>query len=144
MQRNTTRQRRNTILNQAQSVIRANYREFDFGLTDLAETVDTSPRQLQRIFAESGEGFRSYLLRVRMTEARRLITREVNPLPIASTSWRVGYRQASGLRQAFVRYWGVNPSELQSSAPEYLGNQSFPPRESRDGQQLSAAAIVAK
>lgn len=92
-------------------------------MADVARAVGTSPRQLQRVFREEGaEDFRGYLLRIRMEHAVRLLTRGKNPLPIHVTARRVGYRQASGLRQAFLRYYGYNPSEIQEAPPEYLGS----------------------
>lgn len=125
MQRKATRQRRRELLRLARATIRERYRDPDLDLGDVAEAVETSPRQVQRVFGEAGEEFRSYLLRVRMTEAKRLLTRETNPLPVRVTCRRVGYRQASGLRQAFVRYYGYNPSAVQPKAPDYLGSETF-------------------
>jgi len=120
MQRPATRQKRQQLLREARAVIRRRYADPDLDLRDVAGAVGASTRQLQRVFGESGEDFRSYLLRVRMTEARRLITRETNPLAVRVACRRVGYRQASGLRQAFLRFYGYNPSEVQAPAPEEL------------------------
>jgi two-component system response regulator YesN len=110
------------MLSAARAVIRRRYRDPDLSLAEVAEAVGSSPRQLQRVFRElGGEDFRSYLLRVRMEQATRLLTRDPNPLPVRATARRVGYRQASGLRQAFLRYYGYNPSTIQPAPPEYLG-----------------------
>jgi len=133
----TTRRRRE-LLRAAQAYITCVYREFDVGLEEVAEVVGTSPRHLQRVFREEGgEDFRSYLLRVRMTEAMRLITRERNPLPVRVACRRVGYRQASGLRQAFVRFYGYNPSTVQKRGPEYLGTVEFGWRRGADAKTTS-------
>ena len=86
----------------------------------------TSPRQLQHAFQEGGEDFRSYLLRVRMEAAERLLTRATNPLPVRVVARRVGYSQPSGLRQAFFRHYGRNPSDFQAEPPSYVGSEIEP------------------
>lgn len=96
-------------------------------LADIAEELGCSPRQLQRVFREEGgEDLRSYLLRVRMERARKLLSREKDPLPIVAVAPMVGYRRPSGLRQAFLRYWGVNPSDVQAGVPDELYGEVFP------------------
>ena len=126
MPRAATRRKRRELLRQAHSYIARSYTDPDLDLRDVAEAVGTSTRQLQRVFREEGgEDFRSYLLRIRMKRATVLLSRERNPLPIRVTARRVGYRQASGLRQAFLRFYGYNPSTIQPRAPEYLGTETF-------------------
>jgi AraC-like DNA-binding protein len=123
----TERQRR-ALLARTKRVVATRYSEFDLTLDDVAEEVGSSRRQLQRLFAElEGEDFRRYLLRVRMERARTLLSRERDPLPVRATARRVGYRQASGLRQAFKRHFGINPSEVQPGPPKYLGTVLEPP-----------------
>jgi AraC-like DNA-binding protein len=115
-----TDRRRKALLVNAQRVIRERYSEFDLGLVDVAEDVGCSPRQLQRIFRELAEAdFRSVLLRVRMEQAYRLLSRKKHNLTVRATAQAVGYRRSAGLRQAFVRFYGYNPSEIQPEPPEY-------------------------
>ena len=117
-----TTARRRRLLRAARAYIRAHYPDPDRSLVEVAEAVGASPRQLQRVFREQGDqDFRTYLLRIRMEQARRLIARKRNPLPIYRAARRVGYRQHSGLRQAFLRYYGYNPSAIQAAPPRYLG-----------------------
>lgn len=124
-----TEQRRRALLRAAHSIIRERYRDPDLDLRAVAAAAGTSPRHLQRVFAElAGEDFRSYLLRVRMQQARRLLTREPNPVPARWVAGRVGYRGASGLRQAFTRYYGYPPSTVQRPPREYLGDWQAPDR----------------
>lgn len=119
MPRPATVKNRRALLRDAQRYVRRHLGNFDLSLTQVAEAADTSPRHLQRVFREEGgEDFRSYLLRTRMTRARALLTREANPLPVRAVCHQVGYRQPSGLRQAFLRYYGVNPSEVQAPPPD--------------------------
>ena len=131
MPKRETKKRRRDWLRSAKAVIEREYGDPDLGLADVAAAVGISPRQLQRVFREEGdEDFRSHLLRVRMEKATELLSRAKNPLPIRATARRVGYRQASGLRQAFLRFYGYNPSVIQRAAPEYLGTLVEPPESS--------------
>lgn len=119
--RAATAARRRELLGSAHAYVRRNYRQLDLSLADVANGVGASTRHLQRVFREeAGDDFRVLLLRVRMEEATRLLTRERNPLPIRLVAKRVGYRQASGLRQAFLRFYGYNPSEIQAPPSEDL------------------------
>lgn len=118
--RRRTERRRKALLAEAERVIRRRYAEFDLGLVEIAETVGTSPRQLQRVFRELADtDFRSYLLGVRMERAHRLLSRKKNHLSVRRAARAVGYREASGLRQAFLRFYGYNPSVIQPPPPEY-------------------------
>lgn len=119
-----TIRRRQIQLRAAEAAIQRRYGELDLAIADIAANVGCSTRQLQRIFREEArEDFRSYLLRIRMTRARELLARESSPLPIRTVAPMVGYRRPSGLRQAFRRYWGVNPSEVQPDPPQELWYQ---------------------
>lgn len=112
--RPATERHRRDLLTRAKRVVGKRYTEFDFVLRDVAEEIGTSRRELQRVFAEiEGENFRSYLLRVRMERARALLERPGTIVSVEGVATRVGYRRASGLRQAFVRFWGVNPSQVR-------------------------------
>jgi transcriptional regulator GlxA family with amidase domain len=112
--------RRKALLVAAKAAIHKRYAEFDLTLGDIAEGVGCSPRQLQRVFAElTSDDFRGHLLRVRMERAHRHLSRKKRGLTVRAVAPAVGYREASGLRQAFVRFYGYNPSEIQPEAPEY-------------------------
>lgn len=123
MTRRRTDRRRRAILAEARQAIRKRHGEFDLSLTEIAEDVGCSTRQLQRVFREvGGTDFRSYLLRVRMQRAHRLLARAKSAPSIQQTAWQVGYRQASGLRQAFLRFYGYNPSSIRTPHQPYLGD----------------------
>lgn len=116
-----TARERKALHRAAMRRMRERYPELDLALSDIAGDLGTSTRQLQRVFIEvGGRSFREALLEVRMKEARRLLTRQRSPLPVRAVALRVGYRKPSGLRQAFVRYWGCNPSEVQPEPPDEL------------------------
>jgi len=115
-----TQRCRKALLATAQRAIRERYAEFDLSLADVAEAIGTSPRQLQRIFREVADTeFRAVLLQVRMEAARRLLSRRKTGLTVRQTARAVGYREASGLRQAFARFYGYSPSTIQPEPPEY-------------------------
>lgn len=120
MAQRKTERRRKCLLADAERVIRERYMEFDFGLVDVAEDLGCSTRQLQRVFREVGRtDFRTHLLKVRMDHARRLLSRKKGGLSVRAAARQVGYREASGLRQAFVRYFGYNPSVISPKPPDY-------------------------
>jgi AraC-like DNA-binding protein len=54
-----------------------------------------------------------------MEQARRLLSREKQGLTVRETASLVGYRKSGGLRQAFLRFYGENPSAVQSLPPDY-------------------------
>ncbi len=113
-------------LRAAQGYVRRRYGDPDLSLAEVASATGVSRRQLQRVFrAEGGEEFRRYLLGVRMQQAVELLSRGKNTLSVRAAARLVGYRHASGLRQAFVRFYGYNPSEVQPPAAEYLGTTTF-------------------
>jgi len=127
MARPKTERRRKALLRAAQRATGERHAEFDLTLSDISEEVGCSTRQLQRVFRTlAGEDFRSYLLRVRMEKARRLLTRRKPGLSVRATAPLVGYRKASGLRQAFLRFYGENPSEVQPDPIKFLGNLDEP------------------
>ncbi len=120
MARRRTDRRRKALLAEAEQAIHKRYPEFALGLVDISEEVGCSTRQLQRVLRELADtDFRGYLLRVRMERAHRLLSRKKNNLTVRATAREVGYREASGLRQAFLRFYGYNPSEIQPEPSEY-------------------------
>jgi AraC-like DNA-binding protein len=126
MPRPATTRKRQELLRDARAYVKRTYRDPDLSLKGVAEAVGASSRQLQRVFREEGgEEFRAYVLRVRMERATKLLSERA--MPVYHVARHVGYRQASGLRQAFVRYYGYNPSAIQPETPEYLGDIEFGP-----------------
>jgi transcriptional regulator GlxA family with amidase domain len=84
-------------------------------IAEVAGLVATSPRQLQRIFADvAGVGFRSYLRRLRMYKAAELLA--TTALPVKEIARRVGYGDASQFSKAFKRTYGLSPSEARAMA----------------------------
>ena len=87
----------------------------DLSLDDIAAAANTSPRQLQRVFAEFGDTtVRDHLCFVRMKEAMRLL--EATRLPIGTIARRVGYREPAQFTKAFARQYGTVPSDIRFAA----------------------------
>ena len=87
----------------------------DLSLDDIAAAAKTSPRQLQRVFAEFGDTtVREHLAYVRMTEALRLL--EETRMPIGAIARRVGYREPAQFTKAFARQYGAVPSDIRFAA----------------------------
>jgi transcriptional regulator GlxA family with amidase domain len=82
-------------------------------LEEVAQRIATSPRQLQRVFTENaGQGFRSYLRRVRLSNAAELLVG--TDLPVREIADAVGYGDASQFAKAFKRMYGVSPSQYRA------------------------------
>lgn len=119
MARRATIRQRKALVQEAERVVRARYAEFDLSLADVAESVGTSARQLQRAFREEADTeFRTVLVRVRVDAARRLLSRSKT---VTAAAQAVGFRGASGLGAAFRRVYGQPPSAFQPEPPGYLG-----------------------
>jgi AraC family transcriptional regulator, regulatory protein of adaptative response / methylphosphotriester-DNA alkyltransferase methyltransferase len=113
--RQTTRFRRRELFDDALAVIEENYANEELSLASVARRIATSPRQLQRAFAETGgTSFRRELQRVRMRRAAELLRDGTRPVQDVAAS--VGYRHGAQFAKAFRRHHGVAPSSLRGSA----------------------------
>jgi AraC family transcriptional regulator, regulatory protein of adaptative response / methylphosphotriester-DNA alkyltransferase methyltransferase len=112
MQRTSTVHARATLLRDALGVMEADYAS-DLALRDVARRIATSPRQLQRCFAEHADSdFRSSLARIRMERAAELLTG--TSLPVRAVAARVGYRQPGQFAKAFGRRYGEPPTRFRA------------------------------
>jgi AraC family transcriptional regulator of adaptative response / methylphosphotriester-DNA alkyltransferase methyltransferase len=81
-------------------------------IDEVARRVATSPRQLQRVFADvAGLGFRSYLRRLRMVKAAELLAGGC--LPVKEIAKAVGYGDPGQFSKAFKRTYGLSPTEFR-------------------------------
>jgi transcriptional regulator GlxA family with amidase domain len=111
--REATKEAYGSIFQEAVEILAS---EFDRPTTveDVARRLATSPRQLQRVFAEEhGLGFRAYLRRLRMCRAEELLA--TTDLPVREVAQRAGYRDASQFSKAFKRARGVTPSQSRTA-----------------------------
>lgn len=108
LSRPSTVTHRQTLLREALAVMHAHYAQ-ELTLDDVARTIATSRRQLQRCFAEhSDDTFRTTLSKIRAARACELL-RDTD-LPIAVVARRVGYAEPAQFAKAFRRHIGVVPS----------------------------------
>lgn len=81
-----------------------------------AKTCAMSRFEFSRKFhAAFGMTFREYLLRVRITEARRMLTE--GGRSVTSIAYASGFNDGSHFARMFRRYTGVLPSEYQAGTP---------------------------
>ena len=87
-------------------------------LAEVARALACSPRQLQRAYAQFGEGsFREDLHGRRMAAAAELLADQPS-IPVADVARLVGYRHASHFAAAFRRRHGVSPARFRERAAQ--------------------------
>jgi len=84
-------------------------------LAAVAGALSTSPRQLQRAFAQFGDSFHENLLARRMSVAAQLLA-EQRAIPVSSVARLVGYRNASYFARMFRRRYGLSPAAFRDRA----------------------------
>ena len=85
-------------------------------LAAVAHTLSSSPRQLQRAYAQFGDlSFQEDLLARRMSAAAQLLV-EQRSIPVQRVALLVGYRQAPHFARAFRRRFGLSPSLFRERA----------------------------
>lgn len=108
-----TKIRREEIYRDAVAVIVRDY-PTDLQIEEVAHTIGTSRRQLQRVFEEvGGVSYRSLLTQVRMRNARRLLTE--SDAPVSLVARRVGYSQPAQFAKTFRNHYGAVPSVYRAS-----------------------------
>ncbi len=113
--RQSTISRRRELFEEAVEVIERDYAAAGLSLSTVAHRIATSPRQLQRAFAENGgTSFRQELQRVRMERAAALL--RFGSLPVGRVAASVGYRQPAQFAKAFRRHHGRAPSAFRNGS----------------------------
>jgi AraC-like DNA-binding protein len=99
----------------ARVVVARNYRR-RLTLAAVAAAVSSSPRQVQRAYAQFGEvGFQEDLRARRMAAAARLLA-EQPAISVRDVARLVGYRQAPHFARAFRRRYGLAPARFRERA----------------------------
>jgi AraC-like DNA-binding protein len=99
----------------ARVVVARHYRQ-QLTIEAVAVAVSSSPRQLQRVYAQFGEmTFQEDLLARRMTAAAELLI-EQRAIPVRDVARLVGYRQAPHFARAFRRRYGLSPARFREQA----------------------------
>jgi AraC family transcriptional regulator of adaptative response / methylphosphotriester-DNA alkyltransferase methyltransferase len=111
MNRPLTIQSRTALLEDAIAIVEAEYAT-GLDLRAVARRVATSPRQLQRAYAEIGRTtFRTHLTDVRMRRAAELLA--TTTATVHDVAHRVGYRQPAQFAKAFRSRHGLAPSAFR-------------------------------
>jgi AraC-like DNA-binding protein len=99
----------------ARVVVARHYRQ-QLTIEAVAVAVSSSPRQLQRVYAQFGETtFKEDLLARRMAAAAELLI-EQRAIPVRDVARIVGYRQAPHFAGAFRRRYGLSPARFREQA----------------------------
>ena len=110
----TVTQRRRLYL-LARLLVARHYRR-ELTLAQVARALASSPRQLQRAYAQFGEtSFREDLQARRMDAAATLLA-EQRSLPVRDVARLVGYRQAPHFARVFRRRYGIAPARFRERA----------------------------
>lgn len=111
--RPATREARHAIFTDAVEIIAAEYSR-PIRVEEISRRVATSPRQLQRVFADiGGSGFRAHLRAVRMARATELLA--TTNLPVKEIAARVGYDDPSQFSKAFKHTCGMSPLQMRAT-----------------------------
>ncbi len=98
-------------------LIRANYRNADFALDDVARQLGVSARHVQYILKASGETFVERVLELRLQHARRLlISASHRTLKISDIAFMAGFGDVGHFNRQFRARFGITPSELRVGA----------------------------
>ena len=134
--RSETIETRHRLYLLARVVVARHYRR-QLTLEVVAAAVSSSPRQLQRAYAQFGEiTFKEELLARRMAVAAELLI-EQRAIPVRDVARLVGYRQAPHFARAFRRRYGLSPACFREQA---IGQRTPSPQT----QDLSSVATGAQ
>ncbi len=129
MSRDTASERRRLFL-LARVIVARHYRH-PLTVAAVARAISTSPRGLQRAYAQFGYSFREDLLTRRMSVAAQLLA-EQRAIAVGDVARIVGYRSAASFAAAFRRRYGVAPAAFRRPAGRHAARCSASTRSERD------------
>ena len=92
----------------------------------VAKALASSPRQIQRVYAQFGSAtFQDDLLATRMVAAAELLSQPT--ITVRDVARRVGYRQPPHFARTFRRRYGVSPSVFRARLPQGDGLETRRP-----------------
>ncbi len=107
----------------ARVVVARHYRR-PLTLDAVAGAVSSSPRQLQRAYAQFGEtSFHEDLMARRMSVAAQLLA-EQPAIPVRDVARLVGYRAAPHFARVFRRRFGMPPARFREQARVHRAHQA--------------------
>jgi AraC-like DNA-binding protein len=111
-------------------------------LVVVAGALSSSPRQLQRAYAQFGEcGFHEDLLARRMAAAAQLLAEQPG-IAVHDVARLVGYRQSSHFARAFRRRYGLAPTRFRAQARRHRLQVSDRPAPCASGEPTVESVCV--
>lgn len=105
------------FLERAAKVVGAHLADEDFSIDQMASELAVSRAQLfRKLKAANGQTPKEFIDEQRMTLACQLLS--TTDRTISDISWACGYSDASNFRRAFIRRFGITPSEYAKTASE--------------------------
>jgi len=115
--RTRTLDSRRDLYLRARVIVARHYRR-RLTLPVVARALASSPRELQRAYAQFGElSFREDLLARRMGAAAELLSSQPS-IPVADVARLVGYSQAPHFGQVFTARYGLSPGRFRARSRE--------------------------
>lgn len=109
----------------ARVIVQRHYRQ-ELTLARVAQALASSPRQLQRAYAQFGANtFREDLLARRMNVAADLLVQQ-RSIRVADVARLVGYRQPPHFARAFRARYGVPPAQFRRCALQARSGAAAP------------------
>jgi AraC-like DNA-binding protein len=100
-------------------------------ITAVARALASSPRQLQRAYAQCSDStFHEDLTARRMDAAAELLSKPA--IPVRDVAHRVGYCQPSHFARAFQRRYGVSPSAFRAELHDGTQGRLIPAEQPQD------------
>lgn len=85
-------------------------------LSDIARVLSLSPSRTRHLFLEIvGERFKSYLLQIRVQEAKKLLSG--TNMPITDIYLSCGFQSSSSFYREFKKLVSVSPQEYRGQSP---------------------------
>jgi AraC-like DNA-binding protein len=99
-------------------------------LVAVARAIGTSPRQLQRAYAQFGDSFQEDLFARRMAAAAQLLA-EQRAIPVSDVGRLVGYPHSSHFASSFRRRYGLSPARFRECALRHAATRTPTPAPTR-------------
>jgi AraC-like DNA-binding protein len=125
-----TRSERRRLYLLARVVVSRHYRR-PLTLAVVAQALSTSPRQLQRAYAQYDSSFQEDLYARRMAVAAQLLSEQPS-IPVCDVGRLVGYPSAYFAR-AFRRRYGLSPALFRNRALRHAASAGKSARRGREG-----------
>jgi AraC-like DNA-binding protein len=120
-------------------VVVSRYYRRPLTLAAVARAISTSPRQLQRAYAQFDDSFHEDLLARRMTVAAQMLA-EQRTIAVCDVARLVGYRNCSHFTLAFRRRYKLSPAQFRERAVRHAALSAGTVRDSESAKRRRARA----